>query len=112
MNPLTVSAINALYECAIHKIVDHVEGARILRQSKQISLRQPQNFRERDANHAGVGNNEDASTRIRGDNLTYLQAYALLERAQGLGAGDRLARKMLCPLTSELWETPRYLLPG
>jgi len=95
--PLIISAIDAPYDCAIFQIVNYVYRARILCQPKQIWRRQAQNLSQSESNYAGVGDDEGALPLIRCHDLAYPRCDALLKLAEGLGAGDRLARKPLDP---------------
>jgi len=96
-NPLIVSAIDAPHDGAIFPIVDYINGARILCQSKQISRWQSQDFSQSEANDSGVGDDERALPSIRCDDLADPRCHPLLELAEGFGAGDCLARKPLDP---------------
>jgi hypothetical protein len=108
---LPVSAISAPYDCALRKVVDHVEGARILRQAKHIPFRHAQDLCQSNSNHSGVGDNQGAATSICRDNVPHLQIYPLLEIAEKLGAGDRPQQKVFRPLMGKLREASRNLLP-
>jgi hypothetical protein len=94
---LVISSIDAPHECALLQKVDYVNCARILRQSKQVSCWQAQDPPQSEANDAGVGDYESASTSIRCDDLAYPRGDALPELRDRLGARDRLVWKPLDP---------------
>lgn len=96
-NPLINSAIDAPHDSSLFQKIDHINRARILCQSKQILRTQAQDFSQSEANDPGVGDDKGASPLIRCDDPAYHRGYTLLELAEGLAAGNCLARKPLDP---------------
>jgi hypothetical protein len=112
MKPLLKSAIDTPQENSVSKIIDHVHGAWAQCQPKQILNTHPKRVRQSDADYPSMGDDQNASTLIRSNQIAHLSPHAPDTIVKALSARDWLAREPLNPEDSQSWVAHPDLLPG
>ena len=93
----TFLSIHAPHNGLVTKIVDHIDTAGVLRDSKQVARGDTESAGQDDPYYSRMGDNEDTASFVGSNDSIHFAFHAHLEIVEAFGPGDGVIGKAFSP---------------